>query len=116
MNGITNLRGAALIERGQANVAWVKAHLPALVAAAAATQETFAEKLSKAVKTVTGRPRANFVATASGPAEEAFAEKLRKAVAARLPTSRTVKQAQEQAERERARYRKPVRRERTKGE
>ena len=39
-------------------------------------------------------------------AEESFAAKVTKAMAARLPTaSRTVKQAKEQAERERSRYR-----------
>jgi hypothetical protein len=48
--------------------------------------------------------------------EESFAAKLVKAVAVRLPTSRTVKQAKEQAERERNRYKPFQRRARTKGE
>ena len=86
--------------------------MPALVAAAAATQETFAEKLSKAVKTVTApRPRSTFVAEATG--EESFAAKLVKATKAR---AETVKQHNERAERERSRYKPFQRRKRTKGE
>jgi hypothetical protein len=51
-------------------------------------------------------------------ATESFGTKLKRAVAARRgsPSATTRKEADEQAQKERARYRKPARRERTKGE
>jgi hypothetical protein len=58
-----------------------------------------AAELSERVRTVTTH-------LAHTPAaEDSFAAKVTKAIAVRLPTARTVKQAKEQAERERCRYR-----------
>jgi hypothetical protein len=74
-----------------------------------------AERLLKAERNVEFAKRMPLiVATAS----ESFAAKLKKAVAARrgMPSAMTRKQHEEQVERERARSRKPERRERTKGE
>jgi len=62
------------------------------------------------------RPRAGVVA-AGFQAEETFGEKLRRAVERRAAQrGDSVQQTKEHAERERSRYRKRVRRQRTKGE
>ena len=68
------------------------------------------------------QPRQAFLATASWPYplpnEESFADKLCNAVKARIapPRGATQKEHAEMVEREKARYRKPVRRQRSKGE
>lgn len=96
-------------ERAIRNVAWVKANMQSIVAMAAPPQETFADKLTKATKTLAARrPRGTVIASAYPPAEESFADKLKKAVERRTGA----KQKAEQAER----YRPFKRRQRTKGE
>ena len=69
-----------------------------------------AERLLKATRNVEFAKHMPLIAAATN---ESFADKIKRAIAARRGTR---KQADEQAQRERSRYRKPERRERTKGE
>jgi hypothetical protein len=90
---------------------FVSINIPTTIPGVGRFQASSPEQLNERVRTVT----TNLAHTAT--AGEDFADQLRKAVAARCPTAtRTVKEAREQAERERARYRPFQRRQRTKGE
>jgi hypothetical protein len=84
MNG-TNLSGAALIERGQANVAWVKAHMPLIIASAVGNEpESFGKKIARAIKArTTGRATTRNQRQQPVATDESFAGKLKCAVAKR---------------------------------